>query len=375
MKEKKSQWQQYIVLLFYILIGGLCGILMVSFINKMSPMSLWEELLWLFGLLAMMYVSILVQMITHEAGHLVFGLLSGYKFSSFRILNFMWVNESGTMRFRRLSIAGTGGQCLMSPPDLVDGKIPVILYNLGGSLVNAIAGLLFLGLFLLLRPLPFLSVSMLLFSVIGFMFAAMNGIPLRLGIVDNDGYNAYSLTRSSDAMRAFWIQMKVNEQITNGQRLKDMPEEWFSFPADRDMKNSMVAVIGVFACNRLMDQHRFTEADARMVHQLALDSGMVGLHRNLMICDRIYLELIGQNRQDVLDGFLSKEQQNFMKAMKTFPSVLRTQYAYALLAEDDAFKARSVAAKFEKYAKTYPYPHEVEAERELMILAEEKRKT
>lgn len=372
MKKKKCDWQQYIVLFFYILIGGLCGFLMVRFIDNMPPMPLWEELLWLIGLLAMMYIAIMVQMIIHEAGHLLFGLLSGYRFSSFRILNFMWVSENGTLKFRRLSIAGTGGQCLMSPPDLADGKIPVVLYNLGGSLVNILAGLLFLGLFFLFSALPFLSVSMLIFAVIGFMFAVMNGVPMRMGTVDNDGYNAYSLTRSTDAMRAFWIQMKVNEQITTGLRLKDMPDEWFQIPADKDMNNSMVAVIGVFACNRLMDQQRFEEADACMAHQLELDSGMVGLHRNLMICDRLYLELIGQNRQEILEEFLTKEQNKFMKAMKSFPSVLRTQYAYALLAEKDPAKAENILAQFEKCAKTYPYPHEVDAERELMAFAKEK---
>lgn len=32
----------------------------------------------------------------------------------------------------------------MNPPDMVDGKIPYILYNLGGSLMNFISALKFL---------------------------------------------------------------------------------------------------------------------------------------------------------------------------------------------------------------------------------------
>lgn len=356
------------------LIGAVSGFLMVSYIDKGTDAgaSLYKEILSLIGLFLGMYAAILVQMIIHEAGHLIFGLLSGYKFSSFRIFSFMWVKENGKIKFRRLSLAGTGGQCLMTPPDMTDGKIPVVLYNLGGSIMNIASGLIFLGLFLISTNIPFLSAVMLLFAVIGFILAVMNGVPMRMGTVDNDGYNALALTRNSEAMRSFWVQMKVNEQIAKGVRLKNMPDEWFAVPSDKAMKNSMVAVMGVFACNRLMDEGNFEEADRLMAHMLETDSGMVGLHRSLMICDRMYVELITDNRREVLDSMLTKEQKKFMKSMKSFPSVLRTEYAYALLREKDTAKTDQVKARFEKCAKAYPYPNEICSERELMEIAETK---
>ena len=52
--------------------------------------------------------------------------------------------------------------------------------------------------------------------------------------------------------------------------------------------------------------------------------------------------------------------------MKNFPSVLRTEYAYALLCEKDTVKADKVKNQFEKCAKTYPYQNDVQSERELM---------
>lgn len=347
---------------------------MVMYIDGFgTERTLHEEILSIIGLLFGMYAVILVHVIIHEAGHLVFGLLSGYKFSSFRIFSFMWVKEGGKIRVRRLSIAGTGGQCLMTPPDMVDGKIPVVLYNLGGSLMNIIAGVVSLGLFFAFENVPFLSTMMLLFMVIGFILAIMNGIPMRLGTVDNDGYNAFALIRNAEAMRSFWVQMKTNEQIAKGVRLKDMPDEWFVVPSDEAMKNSMVVVMGVFACNRLMDAQQFDEADKLMAHILEIDSGIVDLHRRLMICDRMYVELITENRQEVLNGMLDKEQKKFMKSMKNFPSVLRTEYAYALLCEKDTVKADKVKNQFEKCAKTYPYQNDVQSERELMEMALDRR--
>ena len=59
-----------------------------------------------------------------------------------------------------------------------------------------------------------------------------------------------------------------------------------------------------------------------------------------------------------------------MKSMKTFPTVLRTKYLYAKFVEKDEKKAENLKAQFEKIARTYPYPSEIVAERELMELAQ-----
>ena len=355
------------------LIGAMCGFIMVWYIDKSSADTpLYQEILSLVGLFLGMYVALFFHMIVHEAGHLVFGLMTGYKFCSFRVASFMWLKENGKLKFKRLTLAGTGGQCLMTPPDMKDGKIPLVLYNLGGSFINIIIGALFLVGYLIFSDIPFLSPILLIFAAVGFMIAMMNGIPMRMGTVDNDGYNAFALSKNKEAVEAFWVQLKVAEQSSKGVRLKDMPAEWFAVPTDEAMKNSMVAVRGVFTCNRLMDEEKFEEADITMAHLLEIDSGIVGLHRNLMMCDRIYVELIGENRSETIESMITKEQKKFMKAMKRFPSVLRTQYVLALLSEKDAAKAEAIKNEFEKVAKTYPYAQDIESEKNLMRIAESK---
>ena len=372
-KKKKIVWQQYIGMAFMMLIGAMCGFIMVWYIDKSSADTpLYQEILSLVGLFLGMYVALFFHMIVHEAGHLVFGLMTGYKFCSFRVASFMWLKENGKLKFKRLTLAGTGGQCLMTPPDMKDGKIPLVLYNLGGSFINIIIGALFFVGYLIFSDIPFLSPILLIFAVVGFMTAMVNGIPMRMGTVDNDGYNAFALSKNKEAVEAFWVQLKVAEQSSKGVRLKDMPAEWFAVPTDEAMKNSMVAVRGVFTCNRLMDEEKFEEADITMAHLLEIDSGIVGLHRNLMMCDRIYVELIGENRSETIESMITKEQKKFMKAMKRFPSVLRTQYVLALLSEKDAARAEAIKNEFEKVAKTYPYAQDIESEKNLMRIAESK---
>ena len=134
-KNKKKSSGQTLTLLIAIATGAALGIL---------SMRMPDDLPYVLILLIYMYAAIFVHVIIHEAGHLVFGLLSGYSFTSFRIFSFMWIKENGKLRLKRLSLAGTAGQCLMTPPELVDGKMPVVLYNLGGSIMNLLTGGIFL---------------------------------------------------------------------------------------------------------------------------------------------------------------------------------------------------------------------------------------
>ena len=372
-KKNKKPGGQWISFVIYMLLGASCGILVMKYLEQTEKAGSGkaEVLLSLVLMLLGLYAALLIQIILHEAGHLVFGLMTGYRFSAFRIFNLMWAKVNGRIRFRRLSIAGTGGQCLMAPPELKDGKMPVMLYNFGGAIVNLISAVICLVLSFSFRVFSLPWTFLVIFAVIGLVYALVNGLPIKMGAVNNDGRNALDLSRSEEAVRAFWIQMKANDQISNGIRLKDMPDDWFAVPSDESMKNGIIASVGVLACSRLMDQHRFEEADSLMERLLSQNNGIVGLYRILMTCDRMYVEMISKNRPEILDGMRTKEQMKLMKAMKKYPSVLRTEYAYALLAEKNTDNAETVRKQFEKSAKSYPYPSEIDGERELMEICDE----
>ena len=372
-KEKKKQTAKghLISICFFTILGAFLGLAMISFVDWQLPegISSSAKIFRLCITLIFLYLTVMIHIVLHEAGHLIFGLMSGYQFSSFRIGSHMLMKENGKLVHRKIKIAGTGGQCLMIPPEMVDGKFPVVLYNLGGAIINLVVTALMIPVFMAIDKSSVFALFFFIFIAMGAITGLSNGIPMRTNTIDNDGYNAISLGKSKEAMRAFWIQMKTNEQLTKGIRTKDMPEEWFEVPSDDAMKNSMVATIGVYAASRLMDQHRFEEAGKLIDHLLEIETGMVALHRNLMICDQIYLELIGQNRSDRVEELYTKELKKFTKAMKTFPSVIRLEYTYRLLAEHDSESAAKSMAAFERVAATYPYPNDINTERELMEIA------
>ena len=113
MKRRKIQWGRYFGLAAFMLIGAFCGILMVRIVEEIGG-----GLPVLALLFVLMYGFILLHIALHEAGHLVFGLLSGYSFCSYRIFSLMWIKEGEKLRLRRFSLAGTGGQCLLEEDGL-----------------------------------------------------------------------------------------------------------------------------------------------------------------------------------------------------------------------------------------------------------------
>lgn len=372
-KQKRAKLGQVLLFACFCLIGAACGVCIPMLLESsaLADAPMGTQLMALAALLVGMYVLMLLHIILHEGGHLLFGLLTGYRFSSFRIGSLMWVREDGRLRLRRLSIAGTGGQCLMAPPAWQEGSIPVVWYNLGGCIVNAAVGALSVVGALLASHI--LVVALFIISaIIGFAYALINGLPLSMLTVNNDGSNARSLRRNREACRAFWVQLAVNERIAAGARLRELPAEWFELPPHADLSNSMVATIEVFACNRLMDEGALMQANARMKQLLERDTAIIGLHAAMLRCDRIFCELVGDGTREEAEALLTAELTKFMKSMKNYPSILRTEYTVALcLAHDEARAARAMA-RFDKISKTYPYPHEIESERELMQLARQK---
>ena len=335
-----------------VIVGAAIGVGTIVFLRKSE---ITNPIIGFIILLAVMYGMMFLHIAIHEGGHLIAGLMSGYKFSSYRIGNIMWQKEENKIKIRKFSLAGTGGQCIMTPPDIKEGKLPYVLYNFGGSIMNLIAALIGIIVWLLF---PENSIVVLICGVniiIGIGYALANGIPLKLGTINNDGRNALDLGKDEEALYSFWLQLKVAEEQSKGTRLKDMPKEWFNMPSEKGLSNGMIAAVAVNRANRILDEMKFQEAKEAIDNLLEGENGMVGVHKSLLTCDRIYLELISDNSKEVVEKLYTKEVKNIMKAMKNFPSVIRTEYAYSKIFEKDNNKATKILDKFNKCTKNYPY--------------------
>ncbi len=360
-KKKSFPWG---IIIFYVACL-LIGVLLGSVLEKEA----FEEFGRIF-LPAILFfiISYFLHIIVHEGGHMVFGLATGYRFVSFRVGSLMWEKKKdGQIRFSRFSLAGTGGQCLMAPPAYNDGHYPYRLYNLGGGLANFIlSGICGLLLLLNLGEMTELYLAMMMVS--GIVLGAMNLIPVKK--VNNDGSNLVEIGKSEAARKAFWLQMRVNEEIARGVRMKDMPEEWFA-RLEENRKNIMVTSVDVLCCNRLMDQMALDEAKEKML-ALLHENYLAGVYKNLLIFELSFLELLEGKAAEYTEETNQRQIAAFAKAMKNFPSILRWQYAKALLFDKNRDEAEKIKAAFDKMSKSYPHPCEIEGEKELMQLVDHK---
>ena len=307
----------------------------------------------------------------HELGHLIFGLLSGYSFCSYRIGNLMWVKLPEGIKLRRMSIAGTGGQCLMTPPEPKDGKIPVFLYNFGGVLVNLIIAVLLFVLYVPTRSMPILPYVFIIGAEFSLIMAIFNGVPIKIGGIANDGLNAFALTKDKNANAAIRQQLLIISEQTKGARIADMPEEWFSLPDDADMNHHAVAA--VIYCNRLMELEMFDEAEKSILQLINADINLVAIHRSMLVSDLIYCLLL-RGETERAARYYTKEQKSYMNALKSTPSILRTEYALAICKIEGAKNAEEVRRSFEKIAKKYPYQTDIALDNKLISLIEAKCK-
>lgn len=369
--KQSFQISQIVPFVVFLFVGGLGGYWMGrSLAQNSAVLSSLPDAVVLGALLLLFLLALFVQIIFHEAGHLVFGLLTGYRFSSFRVGSWMLVKDADRLRLKALSIAGTGGQCIMLPPAWNGERSPFVLYNLGGALMNFFTSALFFLLYSLVPLHPFVSAFFGALTATGLALGLLNAIPLRFALVDNDGGNIRLLKKDPQAAYSFYRMLDIHGRLACGLRLRDMPEDWFVTPDGSDTKNPIVSTIEVFAINRLMDCHAFLPAAARIRTLFASGATINGIHRNLLQCDLAYccmLEGDTTAARLALDEPLKK----FMQSMKRFPSVLRTQYSEALLLENDSTKADAFLAKFDQMAKKYPYMSDIESERELIQIARE----
>ena len=331
----------------------------MQFVEMNSPISFIRNLFFIF---VSFFVCSYIQIIIHESGHLIFGLLTGYKFKSFRIGSFLLLKQNGKLVVKKYKLAGTAGQCLMGPPDYSD-NMPIVLYNLGGVIMNLVSAAVFYLLYLLLPEIKILSPLLVLLALLGVMFAAMNGIPLDMSLVANDGKNLKDALNDRRARKALWAQLKIVELQRDGLSLADMDESLFTVQGHEN--NLLVNTIRVMNGSRLLSMGQMDEAYKLMKSLTDGDAVVNNIHRQIMMNDCLYCELMTENNPNTVEHYY-KSCAQLHKNMKDSPEVLRTQYTYALIHDKDREKAEQYKKKLDKVAETYPYPQDVAVERRLM---------
>lgn len=206
---KQGKLKQVLFFLFCFVLGGVGGFLLgetgINF--RLGDL-----------LLVVLYIGIsfILHIVIHESGHLVLGLLTGYRFVSFRLFSLCLVSINGKYRLVRHKVPGTLGQCLLEPPAYKE-NYPFQLYLLGGVLFNGLASIIFL----MAYPLaPTFSIA---FVFLGLFTGLTNLIPFGF----NDGKTLQIAKASKENQKLLYIQLATNAEMTQGSRFSELSKDYF----------------------------------------------------------------------------------------------------------------------------------------------------
>ena len=366
-------------LFVYMLIGAGIGIVIVgplialiegesittvysNIANKFSLQTV-AEILWM---LIAVLIAFILHIILHEGGHLVAGLLTGYRFVSFRFLNFTLINKDGRLQWRNFELAGTGGQCLMAPPDKPLEQIDTRWYNAGGVLANILIVLLSLVLVWAFDLPHWLNELLIIMAFIGIVTALTNGIPMKLGGVANDGYNLLQMEKDLPGKQSFCNILDINARSQEGETYSEMPERLFALPQPIDWKNSMHVGSVLSAATRLLALHQWEDAYQLLTEALNHKDEYMMLYQleteNMMIQTCI---LSGRDDEARLH-YTQEVQKHISQHASTQSDKQLTSMAVALVLDNDRPKAEALLQNLEANRDKFIHQSDVAMSLDLM---------
>ena len=312
-----------------------------------------------------LFASLLSLIAIHEAGHLVCGMLTGYRFVSFRLFNLTFIRLNGKLCIKRFAVSGTGGQCLLAPPDLPIEKIPIVWYNLGGIIANVIALLPVLPL-LWIHVHPFIPEFAVIFTIVDLFLIITNGIPMQMGGIGNDAYNIWRLLKDKKSKPGMVFQLRCNALIQEGVRPKDIPDEWFEADKDTDYRNPLEVSIPLMAATRLIDLMKWEDAHNNFENLYSHKSELMPLYTTEIACELVFTSLVTgrTNRaKELYDTRLERYIETYRKVMS---SKERISFAISLYLDNDINKARTIYNTLLKRRNGYLLQGEVKSDLAIM---------
>lgn len=344
--------------------GGFGGYAVGKLVPKEAPK--WKMFLGVFLVMLVFFAVMVIHIFIHELGHLVCGLISGYKFNSIRFFSLMIVNEKGKLAIRKMSLAGTGGQCSMVPPR-TDGTSPVALFNWGGCLINVITSAVAILVAILCIDMVVFSTVLLIFGVVGIGLAIINGIPLKS--LSNDGYNAITLKDRPQARIAFEKSLVIVKELGDGKRLRDLTEDYFDYEVGKyELDDNLLISTAAMTLNYHIDCGNYDKVYKLSKH-LYENVELIDAHKLIAVAELVTSTLITGRDKSEVDKVLTKENKKLIKTFEALPSAHRVWYVYELLYNGDKEKADKHKENFDKKAEKYPYKSDLQNDIELMECA------
>ena len=335
--KKKSNDGKMIMMVAGGIVGAFAGFMLTKSIGLSGRSSFnVKKLLEIVIMLVSLGVSYFLGIIIHESGHLVMGLLTGYKFVSFRIGSYILVKQEGKFSVKRFAVAGTAGQCLMTH-ELVekDEDIPYFWYNFGGVLFNFVSAAL-LGLVYLNTSSKYLALYCGVGAFIYLFLGVMNFLPLKKFGLANDGSNILDCFRDINARRAMLNVLIVNGEQAQGKTLDSMPEELFTVSEDQHS----LSALNILLLRAAVEIEKGNYEAAKAQYKVFLErDDLVDIFVKECKCDLLFCDIMTGESAAVIDELYDELQKYIQQSGKFVLCRHRLMYAYYYIYKQDKMNA------------------------------------
>lgn len=278
------------------------------------------------------FLFVWLQIILHEAGHLVLGWVTRYRFLSYRIFSFVILKENGQLVFKRQTVNEAVAQCLMVPnKEWNTTDYPYRLYLSGGVLFNLFFSLS--ALFLLTNEMIPTS-QILMFSGIGLFLAVSNGIPKRM----NDGAILKKCSQQPAYRQMMYYQLRTVYYLTESRPLSALPPESFELSDEVPLSDPFSLYVMRLEYYKYLEQFQFDKAAVVLEKQWEIHDELVPMDRVMIQAEKLFcLSLQPQFAEEASEMYLQKDMQLIQKYEQiTFKRIFS---AYFLYVEKDLAKA------------------------------------
>ncbi len=364
-KKRKPTLIEYTTYGVSLMLGFAAGFGGVYCLDRMSQKLDRKSLIIVLVLyLVSIFVFYFLQLMVHEAGHLVMGKATGYEFVSYRIGSLTWIKEDGRLKVKRFNLAGTAGQCLMTyPEDKELEKAPFFWYHFGGVFFNFISALIGGSAFLIVKASP-VRYFILLFAIVSLFLGLLNFIPSKAMGVPNDGYNIWLMKKHPEIKKLILQNLIVNAMQYQGRRIKDIDDRFFEGgDPDGDIFQAAVSIMGA---TRELDRHDFDSA-MELYQQLCDNEKLIDLYKNECKCELLFTKIITGAPKDEVEELYTKDLKKYVMLTESFYITRkRLLYAYYLITENDKKSADKEYDLAVKMKKSYPAKGEYDSEMALI---------
>ena len=355
------------VLIVIICVAFFTDIPLAELYDKLSGIGILSIIISCIGSIAALFIAIFAQILLHESGHLIMGLLAKFKFVSFRVANLTLLKENGKYKIKKFFIAGTGGQCLLSPPSETPSQSAVSWYLAGGSLINIVTAIICFILWLKVDMPFFFNLLTMYMWVIGLLFAFLNGLPLRIGGITNDGYNIMLMRKDASCKQELMSQLYINAANQQGIRPRDMPDEWFAYQNITDYKNIFLVTSQLTYASRLIDKKEYEAAYTILNEMHNHANEIIKLLNHEIDCELLFLELHYRKDNTRANNLYTDELKKYVEqAAKTMSSKQRILCSMAYYVDNNHDTAIDIYNKVLSNKQNYLMLGEVEYDLDLM---------